>query len=537
MSTRISRRSALEVLRTTAKDDPDRTIMTFLDEEISHTYGSFLTEVLRFAAAFRHLGIVEGAPVATMVPTSSDGYFAWLGLAWLRGVEIPVNLDYRGEMLAHILTSSGSTIVVCRSVYLDRLREVADRVPLLETVVLLDAEQSPEPVPWRVISRAEFLGDHQPAVDIEPPDAAEIASVVYTSGTTGPSKGVMVTWRLLNSMLVFPEDVRDDDFVLYSPWPLFHLTGKMTFTDAVMRNGSAVVRSRWSTERFWPDVREGGVTCALLLAGLSYFLWNSPTRSDDAENPLRHVQMAPTIPEYQQFEARFDLEVSGGYASSEAGMVTRQPYPKPDHRTIGRPNPEFEVKLVDAEGREVGVDQPGEALIRTTERDIMSRGYWRMPEATDTAWKDGWFHSGDGLRRDADGQFYFVDRVKDSIRRRGENVSSVELEAIVDGHPFVAESAAIAIPDTEVDDDIMIVVVRAEDGELTAEELWGFLDLRAPRFMVPRFVRFVEELPRTVTGRVRKVALRDEGVVGDVHERSRRAGSAADRETTGQEIS
>lgn len=519
MTSHVADESALEILCKVAELNPDRPLMTFLDTKTTFTYSEFLAETLKWATAFNGAGVDADVVVATMIPSGADAYFAWLGVAWLRGIEIPINLDFRGPMLAHILNSSGARIVVCTAQYLDLFMAIAAETPHVQLVIVLDDFEAAAPRPWSTLARSDFFTEAAPLLPNRPPRASDIASVVYTSGTTGPSKGVMVTWRVLTRMNFFPDEIQGTDFVQYSPWPMFHITGKLGFVAAIGRRGSSVVRSRWQTELFWDDVRSSGATCVLFLGGIPYFLWDRPAQDGDADNPLRYVQMAPVIPEYREFETRFDVKIGTGYSSSEAGWITSQYHPLPNHKTVGRANPGYEIRLVDPEGRDVGIDQPGEALIRTAERGMQSLGYWNLPEATENAWVDGWFHSGDGLMRDADGYLYFVDRVKDSIRRRGENVSSMELEALVNRHPSIAESAAIAIPSSEVDDDIMIVAVPVEGATVCAAELWEFLGPITPRFMLPRYLRFVSQLPKTVSGRVRKVVLREAGVVAGTWDR------------------
>jgi carnitine-CoA ligase len=518
MTNGIHRQSALEELCRHAQDEPDRLMMRFLDSGEDYSYRALLDGVLLWAGAFARLGVEAGTAVATMVPVSPEGYLTWLGVAWLRGVEVPVNLDYRGALLVHVLNSSGARVVVCSSEFSGRIVEVADQVPSLETMVVID-DGEVVAGPWQVVRRDEFFEGVTPVEEGDPPGPGDVAAVVYTSGTTGPSKGVIVPWRLMNSLQGYPPEATGERLRIFSPWPLFHVTGKMAFTGAVIRQGSSVIRRRWSTDAFWSDIRENDVTATLILGGMTYFLWSRPARDDDAENPLVWLSMGPVIPEFREFEERFGVEVWSGYASSEAGMPTVAYHPFPNGRTCGRLRPEYEIKLIDEDGNEVGPNVPGEALVRSTERELMSLGYWNMPEATEKAWAEGWFHSGDGLKRDDEGLYYFVDRVKDSLRRRGENVSSQELESIVNTHPAVAESAAIGVPASAVDDDIMIVVVAAAGGGCSAAELVEYLTPRTPKFMIPRYVRFVDELPKTITGRVQKVKLREAGLTADVWDR------------------
>lgn len=517
----VEQRSALEVLASKAATDPDALLIRCLDTEIDYTNRDVLEHTLRWAGMLSSIGVGPGTVVAVMQPLGVDSYHVWLGAAWLRSVEVPINTDYRGAMLVHILTTSGARTMVCHSQYLERLSEVADQLHPLEMVVVPDDGPLPDGLPWNVV-RSSDLPDDRGTVASQPPGPEAIAAVVYTSGTTGPSKGVMVPWRELSGFTYgWPPEVRGDGFRLYSPWPLFHVNGKFAFVETVNRGGSMVLRSRWRTPQFWPDVRENDVTAAVILGGVSHFLWSAPPADDDAANPLEHIMMAPVLPQFREFESRFGVKIHTGFASSEAGQPCFAWHPLPNHRTCGQLADGFELRLIDADGVDVPPNQMGEAVIRSEHANAMSQGYWRLPETT--AWQDGWFHSGDGLMRDEDGYYYYVDRVRDSLRRRGENISSWELESLVGAHAQISECAAIAVSGEagDVDEDIMIVVVPSGDGVLTPEDLMADLQQRVPRFMIPRYIRFAESLPRTHTGRIRKVELREVGVTSDTWDRVR----------------
>jgi len=517
----IPTESALERLCTLAAEDPDGLLMRSLDTGDELTHRNMLDQVLDWAGAYKGLGVARGSVVAVMLGLSPDAYFAWLGIAWLRAVEVPINLDLRGVLLAHVLRSSGASTVVCQSRFVERILEVSAELEALRTIVVIDEGELPEKLPWKVLRRDDFFAARQPAAAVDPPNGHDTAAVVYTSGTTGPSKGVIVPWRELSAYArCYPAQVAGEAFRMYSPWPVFHVNGKFALVETLNRHGTMVMRDRWRTEYFWEDIRNNGVTVAVIIGGISHFLWSAEPDPRDADNPLEHVLMAPVLPQFREFEQRFGVKIHTGYASSEAGQPTAAFHPLPNNRTCGRLLAEYELRLVDPDGNEVGPNTPGEALVSAREPDIMALGYWNMPEATETAWRDGWFHSGDGLMRDEDGYFYYVDRVRDSLRRRGENISSWELESLVNGHPDITESAAIAVPgDPGGDDEIMVVIVTRAGSSISGEELIAYLQPRTPRFMIPRYIRVAGELPRTHTGRVRKVELRDVGITADTWDR------------------
>jgi crotonobetaine/carnitine-CoA ligase len=248
-----------------------------------------------------------------------------------------------------------------------------------------------------------------------------------------------------------------------------------------------------------------GVMASMLLA--------APARPDDADNPLERVMLGPLMPEIEDFTTRFGLQVTTGYGMTEIGApLASGGYDIGDWRSCGRARSGYELRVVDDQDEEVPDGVVGELVVRSDEPWMLNSGYWRMPEATAAAWRNGWFHTGDGFRRDTDGRYYFVDRMKDAIRRRGENISSFEVERLVLEHPSVADVAAVPVPSPLGEDDVMVHVVAAPGSELTAESLHADLSRTMPTFMVPRYIELTDALPRTQTFRVRKVELRDRGV-------------------------
>jgi crotonobetaine/carnitine-CoA ligase len=274
-----------------------------------------------------------------------------------------------------------------------------------------------------------------------------------------------------------------------------------------------VVREQFSIEHFWSDVREFGITGAGLVGPMAPFLMLAPERSDDADTPLRHVMMGPLVPLVEEFKRRFDVEVGTGYGMTEIGApFASDGYRLANNRSCGKVRAGwagYEVQIVDEHDQPLPTNEIGELVVRTREPWVINRGYYNKPEATAAAWQNGWFHTGDAFTVDDDGNYYFVDRMKDAIRRRGENISSFEVEALVNQHPAVLECAAIAVPSEYLEDEVKVCVVVGDGVDLTHEELIEFLVPRMPRFMVPRYVEFVAALPKTEgTLRTRKFELR-----------------------------
>jgi crotonobetaine/carnitine-CoA ligase len=269
-----------------------------------------------------------------------------------------------------------------------------------------------------------------------------------------------------------------------------------------------VVRRRFSVSEFWQDCAAERVTVTFLLGAMAQFL-----RSRDAAVPpgveLDRALVVPLIGGLEEFRRRFGIRVTTCYGSTETGVPIVAGFDVSDRCVAGRAAPGYELRLVDERDEEVPVGEVGELVLRTAEPWTTMIGYHDDDEATARAFRNQWLHSGDAMRRDADGVFYFVDRLKDAIRRRGENISSFDVEREVNAFPGVVESAAFAVPSSHTEDEVAVCVVAAPGVTVDAEELHAFLERRLPRFMLPSAVEVVQELPKTLTGKVKKYELRE----------------------------
>jgi carnitine-CoA ligase len=466
--------------------------------------------------------VSAGDRVVTMLPASVKASCAWLGAAWLRAIEVPCNTEYRGRMLGYLVANSGAHTIVIADQYLDRLVEVASEVPDLKTVVVL-GEKPTDALPWEVVTDEEFLADLEPATDLPTPLPSDLCALLYTSGTTGNSKGVQFPWAQLYTQGIgfVPLEDFDDQDAWYMPYPINHVSGKTPFYTMILVNGRIVIRNGFDTAAFWDDIDEYRCTSTAMLGPMAPFLYQQAPRDDDATHVLHNVFMVPIPPFIDDFKERFDVRVSTSYGSVENSVPIHVAAWGVNGKTwkscgkLRQGYPGYEVRVVDEYDYDVGPNQVGELIMRTSEPWTMNVGYFGMPEKTAEAWRNGWFHSGDALTYDDDGNFFFVDRVRDCIRRRGENISSFEVEAEVNAHPSVMESAAIGVPSDVGEEEIKVHVVVKPGETLTPEELIHFLIPRVPRFMVPRYVEFVEAFPKTeATLRIRKHLLRD-GALND----------------------
>jgi crotonobetaine/carnitine-CoA ligase len=479
----------------------------------SITVGAVHDLALQWAGAYRRLGVGEGDTVLTMLPNCIEAFGTWLGAAWLRAIEVPMNTMFRGHMFRYVVNDSRASVVVIAARYLDQLREVAADLEHVRTLVVLETDERPDDLPFEVLLRPEVL-DGAPATRDELGDPAhhDIACMIYTSGTTGPSKGVLMPWRELYE---FPASAPDGMFEpggsCYIVLPIFHVSGKQALYSAVMHHYRLVIRDVFSLSEFWSDVKRFGCSSTGLIGVMASLLHRMPDHPDQVDSPLRNLAMGPVIPEIDEFCARFGLHVASGYGMTEIGV----PFGTDGFNVHGENwtscgylRPGYEARVVDDHDEPVGPGEVGELVVRTAEPWMLCAGYWHQPEKTAEAWRNGWFHTGDGFMYDEEGAYYFKDRIKDAIRRRGENISSFEVEAYVGEHEAVQEVAAIAVPSDVTEDDVKVVVVLQPDARLTPAELYEFLEPRMPRFMLPRYIEIVDALPKTPTLRTKKVELR-----------------------------
>ncbi|HMG42004.1 MAG TPA: AMP-binding protein [Acidimicrobiales bacterium] len=510
----LAERTITRVLADCAERDPDRPAVTSADEVVSR---SELFERARLVGGwFRRLG--DQPRVALMLDDHLDHVLAVAGLCVAGGVQVPVNTAYRGALLAHVLADSGVETLVVDARYLPRVAEVRDRVPGLRRIVVRG--EATLGVPHCDLVPFAALGDGAPCSPAhrEPWD---LYGIMYTSGTTGVSKGVLTTHgHAFGYASPAGLQAATPDDVSLVVMPLFHVSGQLWgVVNALMAGAEAVVAGGFHVSTFWPQVRRHRVTFTTMAGAMARFLQRAAARPDDRDHPLRRVCVAPIPPDVDDFLARFGIdEYCTGYGSTETGAPLSSPTGRPPG-SVGWARPEWRARVVDAHDRDVAAGEVGELLVRSDEPWLMMTGYHGRPEATAAAWRNGWFHTGDGARQTADGEVYLVDRIDDVIRRRGENVSSQEVEAQLTGHPGVRECAVVAVPSADTDHEVLAVVVADDAAGFDPGGLVELARQHLPYFMVPRYVRTVAELPRTSTGKVRKQQLRDDGVTPDTWDR------------------
>lgn len=499
-----------------AREDADNIALQDVDgREV--TYGEFHTTNLTWADALRRQGIEQGDNVLTMFPNQFESFYVWLGVAWLRAVEVPLNTAYSDTMLGYLMENSRATVFVCAERYLDQVATVdASAIERIEKIIVPDLSGDAPDLGVEIVGGDEFFNGATPATDLEGPTHYDIACIIYTSGTTGPSKGVLVPWAELHQFPdATPPGVLKKGSGFYACLPTFHVGGKSLVYITSLTGARAVLREVFSLTEFWNDIEKFDCATTGLIGVMAQFLLSMPEADDDADNPLTVIQTGPLFPEVDEFERRFGLKVFTGYGMTEIGAVTYvSPDDRIDWRSCGRARDRYDLRIVDEHDEQVPVGDVGELIVRSDEPWELNAGYFGMPQKTAEAWRNGWFHTGDGFRQDGDGNFYFVDRLKDAMRKGGENISSLEVEGHVREHPGVLEVAAIAAPSDfgPGEDEVKVLVVRHDGQDYTEAELLDFLQPKMAKFMFPRYVEFVDELPKTPTQRIQKVLLRDEAL-------------------------
>jgi crotonobetaine/carnitine-CoA ligase len=461
------------------------------------------------------LGVARGETVALFTGTCPEWVYFWLGAARIGAVSAAVNAASKGEFLAHALKLSKATVVITDPDRRDRLDEVAPELsPLRSTLV-----------------QGGSLTDALRDASIDPPAAApaepgDVGALFFTSGTTGPSKAVATTWHYLftaAATVASSWELGKGD-VLWTAMPFFHLSAAPTVLAPMLVGGTSVVAQAFHPSEVWDEIRDCGAAGFAGAGAMVSMLWNLPPDRRDAEVGLRFLSAAPIAADmYRDIEQRYRCRIVTMYGMTEAFPIAYKSVSEEGvPGTSGRVNPSFEVKILDGQGQSVPRGMVGEIACRARTPHAMSEGYVSSASGGPRLTVDPhaqWFRTGDLGSLDDDDNLTYVDRAKDSLRRRGENVSSVEVEQTVMRHPAVLEAAAVGIPSELGEDDILVVVTLRPGATVDFAELLDFCSAGMPYFCVPRYLEVLEEIPKNVIGRVRKDVLRSRGLGVDAWDR------------------
>lgn len=473
-----------------AASDPDRPFLTEVTGR-SLTYGEVRQTVRRWCGWLRDHGVSRGARFFTMVPASIDAVCLWLAAGCLGALEIPVNPELRGDFLVHALTVAGASLCVVRPEFAPVVRESG--VPGLRVAI---------------VGRDADATAGYPAADPgEFPRPEDPACVIYASGTTGPAKGVVLSWAQFSATIGrIPRSWLASGDAVYCCHPMFHATGRTPLLSMADVGGRVVLREKFSARAFLIDVRRHECTTTTAYVPL---LLAAPEQPDDADNPLRVVLASCGAAQARRLEGRFGVRVIECYGSTEAGFpLALRDRPDERHRWCGLPRRGYQIRVVGSNGAEVPDGEIGELWVRPLARPLLMLGYLDQPKATAAAiTSDGWYRTGDAVIQHPGGHVEFVDRMRDTIRRHGENISSAAVEAVVAADPAVEACAVVGVPGPVADQGLLLAVVPTRPNALRPEELWLRVASRLPRSMRPAYIVVYDDLPRTPTNKIRKVGL------------------------------
>ncbi|MGH0037441.1 MAG: AMP-binding protein [Myxococcota bacterium] len=520
-------------LRRQSEANPDGLFL--VSDAVRWTYAQANARANAAAAGLAERGVGRGDTVAILMESCAEYVVTALGANKLGAVWVPLNVDYKGDWLRETLEDSCARVLVVDAGLWPRVAELGGDLPFDHVLV------RGEPVAGAFAaahgSLDALLGREAPEPDPGELHYGDTAAVLWTSGTTGRSKGVMQSHNVWIKAAVSGTrnmgGVQPGD-VIYSCLPMYQSAAWVANVFRALVNGiPCAIDPVFSASAFWDRTRHFGATITFTLGAMHIFLWQAPEREDDADNPVRVASMIPLPDELEEpMKKRFGIDaIHQGYGQSEMmTLLARTPGKAFKPNSLGEPQPGLEVAILDDEDRPVAPGQPGELCARPSEPFALFNGYFNAPEATLRAFRNLWYHTGDLVRRDEDGEYFFVDRKADFIRYKGRNISSFAVEAAFSQHPSVAQAAAhgVTSAELEAEAELKVVVVLAPGAEVTAEELARFVNEHAPYFFVPRYIEFLDALPQTPTGRVQKFKLRERGVTAGTWD-ARAAGFRVER--------
>ncbi|MDM0052054.1 ATP-dependent acyl-CoA ligase [Variovorax sp. J22R115] len=475
------------------------------------------------AAVLAQAGVARGDRVAVMCGNRIEFLEVFFGAGWLGASVVPVNTASMGPQIEYFLANSEARLLVIEAEFLERLKTADLGRTKLREVWVVGESQEPS-VAWQAPEGVRST-PYPAGAEAIPPAAVQPGdplAILYTSGTTGPAKGVICPhaqyfWWGVNSAEVL--GVGADD-VLCTTLPLFHINALNTFAQAAVTGCEVVFESRFSASGFWQAMRASGATVVYLLGAMVPILLAQPEGPGERDHRVR-TGLGPGVPAAagQAFMERTGVRLLEGYGSTETNFAIVTAPDSPRGGVMGWLRPGFDARVADEDDVELPPGEAGELLLRADEPYAFASGYFNMPEKTVEAWRNLWFHTGDRVVRDADGAFRFVDRIKDAIRRRGENISSFEVEQVLLSHPCVAACAVYPVRSELAEDEVMAALVVRPDRSVDPDELTLFCEARLPYFAVPRYIDVLADLPRTENGKVQKYKLRERGVTPQTWDR------------------
>jgi len=495
-----------EVLEESVSRSPAKVFYIFKDQEV--TYQEFWETANRVANGLLSLGVKKGDKVAILLPNCQEFPHSWLAANMIGAVMVPVNARFVDEEVRYVVDHSEARLLITSNKHMQIVRKIRKDLPLLEMVINTDDSDPEESIPF-----SDLLDS--PA-DLTPVGVGldDLAAILYTSGTTGRPKGCLAThdyFLNLGGIMGRLFQLTSEDRVLTAQ-PFYYMDPQWNTIMVMMHNATLVLAERFSSSRFWDQVRHYKITCFYCIGSMTSFLYNVPPSDLDRQHNLRMVMTSGIPPRiHKAWEERFNVPVYEIYASTETtadialhvGMDR-----KVGTACIGRPVYYREAKIVDENDVELPQGEVGEIVLKRGRG--MMKEYYKDPEATDRAFGGGWFHSGDLGYVDEDGDFHFVGRKKDIIRRGGENISAASIEHVLMTHPKILDAAAIPVADKIRGEEVKVYVVPNPGEEPSYEEIVHFCEKNMAVFKVPRYMELRDSLPKTPSERVQKQKLIEE---------------------------
>lgn len=502
-----------DLIEMQSKRNPNKVFLYFGEQEV--TYEEFNKNINRASNVFLNLGVKKGDRVCFFLPNCPEFLYGWLGLAKIGAILVPINTNYKTEETKYIVNHSEANSILVHSSLKEVVDQIRSETPSLKNFLSLGEKKEDNGyLPFEEALRNS-------STNLRPIDVSEedLCEIMYTSGTTGPSKGVMMThqyWMINGYGYSYPMDVKPEDRV-FTCLPFFHANAQGYSTLGALTAGASLIVVEWfSASKFWDQIRHYKATVFNYIGAMLTILSKQPESEKDRDHHVRAAYGSPALDKkFQDYlEQRFGITFVTGYGLTECGLCLIQPlYGHRKEKSIGLPKqiPGFgfvnEIKIVDENDREVSKGMTGEIVIKNP---AVMKGYYKDPELTNKVIRDGWLHTGDQAWMDEDGYFYFADRKKDVIRRRGENVSSMEVENVINAHPKVLESAVIGVPSELYDDEIKAYIIPKRNESIDPLEIVKWCKERLAYFKIPRFIEFRTEFPKTPTHRIQKYKLKEE---------------------------